>query len=112
MIDEAGADHEMTAVGGTVILLRATTSVLAAVRHAADARAVTEAASAAGLAAVAAKGGRSAVSAVDSSAIAADLAAKGVSAPADRVLRAPTHGRRETKRAGWQSGSTHDACPR
>jgi hypothetical protein len=112
MIDEAGADHEMTAAGGTGILLRATTSVLAAVRHAAAAREAMEAASAAALAAVAAKEVRSAASAVDPIAIAVDSAARGVSVREERVRRAPTHVRRATKRAVWQSGSTHDACPR
>jgi hypothetical protein len=111
MIDEAGADHEMTAVEDTAILLRATTSVLAAVPHAAAVRAATEAASAVALAAVAAKGVRSAASAADSTAIAADSAARGASVPVDRVLRVRTRDLRATKRAGWQSGSTRGACP-
>jgi hypothetical protein len=110
MIDEAGADHEMTAVEDTAILLRATTSVLAAVPHAAAVRAATEAASAAALAA-AAKEARSAASAADSTAIAADSAARGASVPVDRVLRVRTRDLRATKRAGWQSGSTRGACP-
>lgn len=111
MIDEAGADHEMTAVEDTAILLRATTSVLAAVHHVAAARAGSEAASAADLAA-AAKEVRSAASAADLTAIAADSAARGASAPADRVLRVRMRDRRTTTRAGWQSGSTRGACPR
>jgi hypothetical protein len=111
MIDEAGADHEMTAVEDTAILLRATTSVLAAVPHAAAVRAATEAASAVALAAVAAKGVRSAASAADSTAIAADSAARGASVPVDRVLRVRTRDLRTTTRAGWQSGSTRGACP-
>ena len=61
----------MTGAGGTAIPARATTSILAGVRHAVAARAATEVASAAALAAVAAKEVRPVASAADSAAIAA-----------------------------------------
>lgn len=102
----------MTGAGGTAIPARATTSILAGVRHAVAARAATEVASAAALAAVAAKEVRPVASAADSAAIAADSAAREVSAREDHVHRDRMHDRHVTKRAAWQSGSTRGACPR